>query len=103
MAFLAPGDQARAGLGDDGITIANPLVAEESVLRTSILPGLLKAAGQPTGAEIEAAAREAGLDYRFIPVSGGLAPDQAEPVKAVPTRKPPAETERAPAVPERVA
>jgi phenylalanyl-tRNA synthetase beta chain len=43
MAFLAPGDQARAGLGDDGITITNPLVAEESVLRTSLLPGLLKA------------------------------------------------------------
>jgi phenylalanyl-tRNA synthetase beta chain len=43
MAFLAPGDQARAGLGDDGITIVNPLVAEESVLRTSLLPGLLKA------------------------------------------------------------
>jgi phenylalanyl-tRNA synthetase beta chain len=42
MAFLAPGDQARAGLGDDGITITNPLVAEESVLRTSLLPGLLK-------------------------------------------------------------
>ena len=39
MAFLAPGDQARAGLGDDGITITNPLVAEESVLRTSLLPG----------------------------------------------------------------
>jgi phenylalanyl-tRNA synthetase beta chain len=42
MAFLAPGDLARAGLDDDGITIANPLVAEESVLRTSLLPGLLK-------------------------------------------------------------
>jgi hypothetical protein len=33
-----------------------------------------------------------------------IAPHHAEPVKAVPTRKPPpAETERAPAVPERVA
>jgi phenylalanyl-tRNA synthetase beta chain len=42
MAFLAPGDLARAGLPDDGLTIANPLVAEESVLRTSLLPGLLK-------------------------------------------------------------
>jgi phenylalanyl-tRNA synthetase beta chain len=40
--FLAPGDLARAGLGDDGIALANPLVAEESVLRTSLLPGLLK-------------------------------------------------------------
>lgn len=31
---------------------------------------------QPAGAEIEAAARAAGLDYRHIPVAGGLAPDQ---------------------------
>ena len=33
------------GLGDvhDGITIANPLVAEQSVLRTSLLPGLVGA------------------------------------------------------------
>lgn len=41
--FLAPGDLERAGLPGDGITITNPLVAEESVLRTSLLPGLLKA------------------------------------------------------------
>ncbi|MGH9136525.1 MAG: phenylalanine--tRNA ligase subunit beta [Acidimicrobiales bacterium] len=52
MAFLAPGDLDRAGLVTPGlrgpsamtaITITNPLVAEESVLRTSLLPGLLKA------------------------------------------------------------
>jgi phenylalanyl-tRNA synthetase beta chain len=43
LPFLAPDDLARAGLGADGITLANPLVAEESVLRTSLLPGLLKA------------------------------------------------------------
>jgi phenylalanyl-tRNA synthetase beta chain len=42
MPFLAPGDIARSGLADDGITITNPLIAEESVLRTSLLPGLLK-------------------------------------------------------------
>jgi phenylalanyl-tRNA synthetase beta chain len=42
MPFLAPGDLERSGLPDDGITIANPLVAEESVLRTSLLPGLVK-------------------------------------------------------------
>ncbi|MEM7275001.1 MAG: phenylalanine--tRNA ligase subunit beta [Actinomycetota bacterium] len=41
--FLAPDDLARAGLPADGITLANPLVAEESVLRTSLLPGLIKA------------------------------------------------------------
>ena len=34
--------------------------------------------GQPAGAEIEAAARESGLDYRAIPVSGGIGPDQIE-------------------------
>jgi phenylalanyl-tRNA synthetase beta chain len=43
--FLAPGDLARVGLPDDGITLTNPLVAEESVLRTSLLPGLLKSLG----------------------------------------------------------
>ncbi len=42
MPFLAPGDLARAGLGDDGISLVNPLVSEESILRTSLLPGLLK-------------------------------------------------------------
>ena len=40
--FLAPTDLRRAGLADDGITITNPLIADESVLRTSLLPGLLK-------------------------------------------------------------
>jgi phenylalanyl-tRNA synthetase beta chain len=43
LPFLAPGDQARAGLSGEPLVITNPLVAEESVLRTSLLPGLLKA------------------------------------------------------------
>lgn len=43
MPFLAPGELSRCGLPDDGITIANPLVAEQSVLRTSLLPGLVGA------------------------------------------------------------
>lgn len=43
MPFLAPGDLGKARLPDDGITLANPLVADESVLRTSLLPGQLKA------------------------------------------------------------
>ncbi|HEX6569751.1 MAG TPA: phenylalanine--tRNA ligase subunit beta [Acidimicrobiales bacterium] len=45
LPFLAPGDLERCGLAGDGIEIANPLVAEESVLRTSLLPGLVKALG----------------------------------------------------------
>jgi len=41
--FLAPDDLARAGLPPDAVRVQNPLVAEESALRTSLLPGLLKA------------------------------------------------------------
>jgi phenylalanyl-tRNA synthetase beta chain len=41
--FLAPGDLERAGLDSRGLAIANPLVAEESILRSSLRPGLLQA------------------------------------------------------------
>lgn len=34
--------------------------------------------GQPPASQIEAAAREAGLAYRFIPVAGGLSADQVQ-------------------------
>lgn len=34
--------------------------------------------GQPTGAEIEAAARAAGIGCRHIPVAGGFSPEQVE-------------------------
>ncbi|HEX9682384.1 MAG TPA: phenylalanine--tRNA ligase subunit beta [Acidimicrobiales bacterium] len=43
LPFLAPGDLERCGLDGNGIAIVNPLVAEESILRTSLMPGLLKA------------------------------------------------------------
>jgi phenylalanyl-tRNA synthetase beta chain len=43
LPFLAPGELSRCGLPDDGIRIANPLVAEQSVLRTGLLPGLVGA------------------------------------------------------------
>ncbi|MCP4434989.1 MAG: phenylalanine--tRNA ligase subunit beta [Actinomycetia bacterium] len=41
MPFLAPGDLERCGLDPGGLKLANPLAAEESVLRTSPRPGLL--------------------------------------------------------------
>jgi phenylalanyl-tRNA synthetase beta chain len=41
--FLAPDTQAKAGIDEPVITITNPLVEEESVLRTSLRPGLLSA------------------------------------------------------------
>ncbi len=43
MPFLAPGDLERCGLPPTGLVLANPLATEESVLRTSLLPGLLGA------------------------------------------------------------
>ncbi|MDX2378395.1 MAG: phenylalanine--tRNA ligase subunit beta [Acidimicrobiia bacterium] len=41
--FLAPGTLDRADLPTDAISITNPLVMDESVLRTSLRPGLLEA------------------------------------------------------------
>lgn len=41
--FLAPGDLARAGLDPAAVEVENPLDRSESLLRTSLLPGLLKA------------------------------------------------------------
>jgi phenylalanyl-tRNA synthetase beta chain len=43
MPFLAPGDLERCGLEPGGLVLANPLAAEESILRTSLLPGLVAA------------------------------------------------------------
>jgi len=41
--FLAPDTLAKAGLEGPTISITNPLIVEESVLRTSLRPGLLEA------------------------------------------------------------
>jgi phenylalanyl-tRNA synthetase beta chain len=41
--FLAPGDLERAGLDPAAVEVENPLDRSESILRTSLLPGLLKA------------------------------------------------------------
>jgi phenylalanyl-tRNA synthetase beta chain len=43
LPFLAPADIERAALATATIDIANPLVAEESVMRPSLRPGLLRA------------------------------------------------------------
>ncbi len=76
LPFLAPGDLARAGLVDDGITVTNPLVAEESIMRTSLRPGLLKAVAY------NAARRTTGVSLfeigRVNPGGGGDLPDEQE-------------------------
>ena len=47
--LLAPGDHERAGWPGDGIRVANPLVPDQSVLRMSILPGMLAALAANAG------------------------------------------------------
>src|SRR5690606_13454801 len=42
MPFLAPGDLERGGCPVDAVVVSNPLDANESVVRTSLRPGLLK-------------------------------------------------------------
>ncbi len=80
MPFLAPGDLAAAGLPEESVTLTNPLVQEESVLRTSLLPGQLKAIAYNQSHRVQ--------DLRFFeighvympPPAGQLLPDEREHV-----------------------
>jgi len=38
--------------------------------------------GQPTSAEIEAAANDAGIDYRHVPIARGLGPTDVEAMRS---------------------
>jgi phenylalanyl-tRNA synthetase beta chain len=78
MPFLAPGDLRAAGLLEDGVTLTNPLVAEESVLRTSLLPGQLKAIAYNQSHRIPDV-RFFEIDHVFLPSPvGELLPDERE-------------------------
>ncbi|MES4793449.1 MAG: hypothetical protein C4321_11150, partial [Chloroflexota bacterium] len=79
--LVGPGDHARAGLPegpDDVIRAADPLAREESVLRTSLLPGLLRAVAFNAG--------HRNPDVRFFeighvylpPRPGEVLPDERE-------------------------
>lgn len=59
---IAPEDVAQAAAEGVSLIVNNRPDGEEP--------------GQPSGAEIAAAAEAAGIAYRHIPVAGGLAPDQ---------------------------
>ncbi|HEY2659307.1 MAG TPA: TIGR01244 family sulfur transferase [Caulobacteraceae bacterium] len=64
---IAPGDLAEAAKLGFTLVINNRPDGEQP--------------GQPTSAEMEAAARAAGLDYVHIPVMGGPGPAQVEAVR----------------------
>ena len=79
--FLAPVDLQRAGLPGESVRIVNPLAAEESVLRTSLRPGLLKAIA------LNESHRRAGvalyeIGHVYPPGSGEL-PDEYEALGVV--------------------
>ncbi len=78
MPFLAPGDLSRAGLPEDGVKLTNPLHAEESVLRTSLLPGQLKAIAY-NQSHRSPDVRFFEIDHVFLPAPDGqLLPDERE-------------------------
>jgi len=78
MPFLAPGDLSRAGLPEDRVTLSNPLVADESVLRTSLLPGQLKAIAY-NQSHRNTGLRFFEIDHVFLaPKEGDLLPDERE-------------------------
>ncbi len=78
MPFLAPGDLAKAGLAEHGVTLSNPIVAEESVLRTSLLPGQLKTiAYNQSHRSGDVSLFEIGHIY-LPPNDGELLPDERE-------------------------
>jgi phenylalanyl-tRNA synthetase beta chain len=79
--FLSPSELARVGLGGEALTITNPLVAEESVLRPSLRPGLLRAVA------FNESHRRAGvalyeIGHVYPPGSGEL-PDEYEALGVV--------------------
>jgi len=78
MPFLAPGDLELAGLSEEAISLSNPLVHEESLLRTSLLPGQMKLIAYNQSHRVD------GLNFFEIghvflpPKEGDLLPDERE-------------------------
>jgi phenylalanyl-tRNA synthetase beta chain len=83
LPFLAPGQLADVGLDPSGIELVNPLVAEESVLRTALLPGLVAAVAH------NHARRQTGIGVWEIghvflpPPEGQTLPDEREHLAVV--------------------
>jgi phenylalanyl-tRNA synthetase beta chain len=81
--LLAPADHARSGLPGPAVEVANPLTQEESVLRRTLLPGLLKVLaynGARRGAQVRLF--EAGHVFE-VPLEGEQLPREADHLAAV--------------------
>jgi phenylalanyl-tRNA synthetase beta chain len=76
--LLSADDLATAGLDVDAVTITNPLAAEESLLRTSLRPGLLRAVAHNT-AHRNPSVRlfEVGRVF-VVPTGANVLPDELE-------------------------
>ncbi len=81
--FLAPGDLERAGLSPHAVEIENPLDRSESILRTSLLPGLLKALRFNVDRQ-EPEVRLFEIGRVFEPPAGdGVVPEEIETLAAI--------------------
>src|SRR6202022_1996469 len=81
--FLAPGDLERAGLPSAAVEVENPLDRSESLLRTSLLPGLLKAIRFNVDRQ-ETDVRLFEIGHVFgLPASGQVLPEEREDLAAV--------------------
>jgi phenylalanyl-tRNA synthetase beta chain len=78
LSLLAPGELERAGISGEALVLENPLVREESVLRTSLLPGMLRA--------IAFNASRQNSDVRLFEV-GHVYPKPASAAQALPAER----------------
>jgi phenylalanyl-tRNA synthetase beta chain len=83
LPFLAPGDLEAASVESRAVTLTNPLVAEESVLRTSLRPGLLNAVAYNRSHRNEGV-RLFEIGKVFLPCRPGeVLPDEREAVGVI--------------------
>ncbi|HEV7720136.1 MAG TPA: phenylalanine--tRNA ligase subunit beta [Iamia sp.] len=74
LPFLAPGALAACGFPPDGIELRNSLIAEESILRTTLLPGLVQAVATNT-ARRSLGVRLFEIGHVFLPRTAPVAVD----------------------------
>ena len=78
MPFVAPGSLAAVGLPEDGVTLSNPVDDSESVLRTSLLPGQLRAVAY-NQRHFNGDVRLFEIGHVYLPApEGQLLPDERE-------------------------